>query len=67
LSHAAIAIPTGMTCNEAAFLQGRYMPKQRGPVHLAFVCQPLCAWVALAGFLVVEIRQLDQHNLGGRL
>jgi tryptophan-rich sensory protein len=56
-----------MACDEATFLQRRHVPKQRCAAHLAFVRQPLCAWVALAGFLVVEIRQLDQHNLGGGL
>jgi len=54
-----------MTGDKAAFLQRRHVPEQRCAAHLAFVCQPLCAWVTLAGFLVVEIRQLDQHNLGG--
>ncbi len=63
----SIAIPTSMTPDKAAFLQGRHVPEQRGAAHLAFVRQPLCAWVALAGFLVVEVRQLNQHDLGGGL
>jgi len=54
-----------MACDKAAFLQGGHMPKQRGPPHLAFIRQPLGAWVALARLFVVEVRQLDQNNLGG--
>jgi hypothetical protein len=54
-----------MARDKAAFLQRRHMPKQRCAAHLAFVGQPLCARVALAGFFIMEIRQLDQHDLGG--
>jgi hypothetical protein len=64
---AAAAITTGMARNEARLLQGHHMPKQRGTAHLAFVSQPLGAWVALAGFFVVEVCQLDQHDFGGGL
>jgi hypothetical protein len=55
-----------MARDKATLLQDCHMPKQRGSAHLAFVCQPLGARIALACFLVVKIRQLDQHNLGGR-
>ncbi|WP_338136026.1 hypothetical protein [Marivita cryptomonadis] len=45
-----------MTRDKAAFLQDRHVPEQRCAAHLAFVRQPLCAWVALAGFFIVKIR-----------
>jgi hypothetical protein len=61
----AVAIATGVTCDKAAFLQGSHVPKSRCAAHLAFVRQPLGAWVALAGFIVVKIRKLNQNNLGG--
>jgi hypothetical protein len=56
-----------MARDEATFLQDRHMPKQRSAAHLAFISQPLSAWVALAGFLIVEVCQLNQHNLGSGL
>ena len=55
-----------MARDEATLLQRRHMPKQRCTAHLAFIRQPLGAWVALASFFIMEIRQLDQHDLGGR-
>jgi len=55
----AVTIATGMTGDKATFLQGRHVPEQRSAAHLALVRQPPRAWVALAGFLVVKVRQLD--------
>ncbi len=54
-----------MACDKAALLQRRHVPKQRCAAHLTFIRQTLRARIALARFFVVEVRQLDQHNLGG--
>jgi hypothetical protein len=63
----AVTIATGMTSDKAAFFQRRHVSEQCSAAHFAFVRQSLSAWVALAGFFVVKIRQLDQDNLGGGL
>jgi hypothetical protein len=53
-----------MARNKSAFFQGSHVPEQRRTAHLAFVRQTLGAWVALAGFLIVKIRELNQYYLG---
>ena len=56
-----------MARDKAALLQRRHMPKQGSTAHLTFIRQTLGAWVALACFFVLEVRQLNEDNLGGGL